>query len=140
MTKKKNNDTRAQKKILLIEDEEEIRDLIIFSIASDDYYVAPFATAESGYSDLQSAKPDLIVVDWMLPGMDGIDLTKNVRKSKKYKTMPIIMLTARGEEADRERAFEAGVDRYITKPFSPKFLREQIKELLTKVDKTSQAR
>lgn len=140
MTKKKNTDTRAQKKILLIEDEEEIVDLIIFSIANDEYYIAPFATAESGYSDLQSAKPDLIIVDWMLPGMDGIDLTKKIRKSKKYKAVPIIMLTARGEEADQERAFEAGVDRYITKPFSPKFLREQIKELLPKVDKISPTR
>mgnify|MGYP003311653471 FL=1 len=72
----------------------------------------------------------LIIVDWMLPGMDGIDLTKKIRGIKSPQRTPIIMLTARDEEADRERAFEAGVDRYVTKPFSPKQLRREIDDLL----------
>ena len=73
---------------------------------------------------------ELIVIDWMLPGMDGIDLAKWLRSDELTSTLPIIMLTARGEEIDKLRSFEAGVDDYVTKPFSPKELTARIKALL----------
>ena len=126
------NDQRKAKKarVVLIEDEEDIKDLIIFSIENSQCAVIYFNNAEEAFVQIEKERPNLIIVDWMLPGMDGIDLTKKIRKIKSPQRTPIIMLTARDEEADRERAFKAGVDRYITKPFSPKQLRHEIDHLL----------
>ena len=79
---------------------------------------------------LDSGLPELMVIDWMLPGMDGIDLAKYLRSDSLTSALPIIMLTARGEEIDKLKSFEAGVDDYVTKPFSPKELTARIKALL----------
>ena len=84
---------------------------------------------------LDRGTPELIIIDWMLPGMDGIDLAKQLRADELTKELPIIMLTARGEEADKLRSFEVGIDDYVTKPFSPKELVARIKALLRRTGK-----
>lgn len=130
MTKATEQIEAKKTRIVLIEDEEDIRDLIIFSVEKLHCTVIHFDNAEAAFIYIDEERSNLIIVDWMLPGMDGIDLTKNIRNLKSHRKTPIIMLTARDEQADRERAFEAGVDRYITKPFSPKQLREEINDLI----------
>ena len=130
MTKATERIEAKETRIVLIEDEEDIKDLIIFSVEKLHCAVIHFENAEAAFIHIEKERPNLIIVDWMLPGMDGIDLTKSIRNLKSHQKTPIIMLTARDEQADRERAFEAGVDRYITKPFSPKQLREEINALI----------
>lgn len=87
-------------------------------------------TAETALQMLDSKLPDLAIVDWMLPGMDGIELVKRLRRDDVTEDLPIIMLTARGEEPDKLKSFDVGIDDYITKPFSPRELLARIKALL----------
>ena len=116
--------------ILVIEDEPDIRELLSFTISRAGFDVREAENAEDAIKMLDVGTPELIVIDWMLPGMDGIDLAKWLRSDELTSRLPIIMLTARGEEIDKLRSFEAGVDDYVTKPFSPKELTARIKALL----------
>ena len=116
--------------ILVVEDEPDIRELLDFSISRSGFSVIEAETAEDALKVLDRGTPELIIIDWMLPGMDGIDLAKQLRSDELTKDLPIIMLTARGEEADKLRSFEVGIDDYVTKPFSPKELVARIKALL----------
>ena len=108
--------------ILVVEDEPDIRELLDFSISRSGFSVIEAETAEDALKVLDRGTPELIIIDWMLPGMDGIDLAKQLRADELTKELPIIMLTARGEEADKLRSFEVGIDDYVTKPSSPKEL------------------
>ena len=108
--------------ILVVEDEPDIRELLDFAISRSGFSVIEAETAEDALKVLDRGTPELIIIDWMLPGMDGIDLAKQLRADELTKELPIIMLTARGEEADKLRSFEVGIDDYVTKPFSPKEL------------------
>lgn len=116
--------------ILVVEDDPDIRELLSFTIARTGFDLAVAETAEEALRMLDSGLPELMVIDWMLPGMDGIDLAKYLRSDSLTSALPIIMLTARGEEIDKLKSFEAGVDDYVTKPFSPKELTARIKALL----------
>ncbi len=116
--------------ILIVEDEPDIRELLNFTISRSGHSVIEAETAEDALTVLDRGTPELIIIDWMLPGMDGIDLAKKLRADELTKELPIIMLTARGEESDKLRSFEAGIDDYVTKPFSPKELMARIKALL----------
>ena len=116
--------------ILIVEDEPDIRELLNFTITRAGFDVIEAESAEDALPLLDRGAPELIIIDWMLPGMDGIDLAKKLRTDDVFGTIPIIMLTARGEEIDKLRSFEAGVDDYVTKPFSPKELTARIKALL----------
>mgnify|MGYP003326353341 FL=1 len=116
--------------ILVVEDEPDIRELLDFAISRSGFSVIEAETAEDALKVLDRGTPELIIIDWMLPGMDGIDLAKQLRSDELTKDLPIIMLTARGEEADKLRSFEVGIDDYVTKPFSPKELVARIKALL----------
>tara|TARA_B100001250_G_C19617502_1_gene707834 strand:- start:206 stop:886 length:681 start_codon:yes stop_codon:yes gene_type:complete len=116
--------------ILVVEDEPDIRELLDFSISRSGFSVIEAETAEDALKVIDRGTPELIIIDWMLPGMDGIDLAKQLRADELTKELPIIMLTARGEEADKLRSFEVGIDDYVTKPFSPKELMARIKALL----------
>lgn len=112
----------ARSKILVIEDDRDILNLVAWHLKAADYEVLK---AEDGISGLDTAlrdKPDLIVLDLMLPGMDGLDVCKSLKRSKEAGATPIIMLTARGEEADRIVGLELGADDYVVKPFSPREL------------------
>ncbi len=121
----------ASNKILLVEDEPDIREMLIFSLTRAGFIVDSAETAEDALNRLfETAPPALIVIDWMLPGMQGVDLAKRLRDDSLTSETPIIMLTARGEEGDKLKGFEAGIDDYITKPFSPKELIARIRALL----------
>ncbi|MGB2092039.1 MAG: response regulator transcription factor [Akkermansiaceae bacterium] len=116
--------------VLVIEDEEDIADLVAFNLRRAGYHVE---TASDGIKGLGAAKallPDLIVLDLMMPGMDGISLFKELKREPATRVIPVIMLTARGQTEDRIRGLEVGADDYMTKPFSPKELSLRVTNLL----------
>jgi two-component system phosphate regulon response regulator PhoB len=121
-------------KILLIEDEASIVELVKYNLSKNDFIVETVSDGEEAINIIFSNKKfDLIIVDWMLPHLSGIELCRRIRKDKKTKNIPLIMLTARGEEEDRLRGFEAEVDDYITKPFSVNELIARIKAVLKRL-------
>jgi len=117
-------------KILIVEDEPEIRELLSFTLSREGYDVLEAETAEAALLKMDSRMPDLAVVDWMLPGMDGVELARRIRRDEVGSDLPIIMLTARGDEPDKLKSFASGVDDYITKPFAPKELVARMKAIL----------
>lgn len=116
--------------ILVVEDELAIQELIAFNLRQAGHHVVPATTAEQALHLLKEALPDLILLDWMLPGMSGIECARRLRADARTKTIPIIMLTARTEEQDKIIGLETGADDYITKPFSLRELVARIKAVL----------
>jgi two-component system alkaline phosphatase synthesis response regulator PhoP len=122
--------------VLVVDDEADILQLVQYNLAKDGYRVA---CADSGEAALKTARtqlPDLIILDLMLPGLDGLEVCKRLRADSKTQHIPIIMLTAKGEEADIVTGLELGADDYITKPFSPRVLAARVKTVLRR--KTAQ--
>lgn len=117
--------------VLIIDDEPDIREVIRFALED-----ANFTTLEAGHADearksIQSEFPDLILLDWMLPGRSGLELAQQLKQSPKTRSIPIIMVSAKGEESDRVKGLDKGeVDDYITKPFSPRELVSRVKAVL----------
>ena len=116
--------------ILVVEDEPDIRELLTFTIGRAGYDVIAAETAEQALQKMGEGLPELVLIDWMLPGMDGVELARRMRQDELTAELPIIMLTARGEEGDKLKSFGIGVDDYVTKPFSPRALWARIKALL----------
>lgn len=116
--------------ILIVEDEPEIRELLNFSLARAGFRVTEAESGESALQKLFNQLPDLVIVDWMLPGMSGVDLAKRIRKDELTSSLPLLMLTARSEESDVLKSFDSGIDDYMSKPFSPKELVARIKALM----------
>jgi two-component system phosphate regulon response regulator PhoB len=116
--------------ILLIEDEPAIQELIAANLARAGHHVVRAGDAETALRLLRDALPDLVLLDWMLPGMSGIDLARRLRADERTRGIPLIMLTARGEEQDRVLGLDTGADDYVTKPFSPRELVARIKAVL----------
>lgn len=116
--------------ILLIEDEADIREMLNFALSRAGFEVWEAATAEDAMRRLDGPLPNMIIIDWMLPGMSGVELARRLRRDEHTDRLPIIMLTARGEESDKLKSFESGVDDYIVKPFSPRELIARVKALL----------
>ena len=116
--------------ILLVEDEPEIRDMLSFTLGRAGFQVWEAGTAEEAAGRLEGLLPSLLIVDWMLPGMSGIEFARRVRRDEHTRELPIIMLTAKGEEVDKLKSFESGIDDYVTKPFSPRELIARVKALL----------
>ena len=116
--------------ILVVEDEPEIRELLSFTLARAGYEARGAESAEQALQMLDDGIPHVMLVDWMLPGMSGVELARRLRQEELTADVPIIMLTARGEEADKLKSFASGIDDYITKPFSPRELLARIKALL----------
>jgi two-component system phosphate regulon response regulator PhoB len=116
--------------ILVVEDEPAIQDLIQINLEMGGYRVLTHASAESAIKGIQHELPDLALLDWMLPGMSGVDLARRLRGDARTRGLPIILLTARGEEADKLKGLETGADDYITKPFSVRELEARIKAVL----------
>ncbi|MEM8795748.1 MAG: phosphate regulon transcriptional regulator PhoB [Pseudomonadota bacterium] len=109
--------------ILIVEDEEPISLVLKYNLEVKDYKVDVVARGDDAEVYLSETVPDLLILDWMLPGLSGIELCRRLRANDKTRELPIIMLTARGEEADRVRGLELGADDYVVKPFSlPEFL------------------
>lgn len=116
--------------ILLVEDEPAIQELIAVNLTRAGHHVVRVADAESAQKMVREALPDLILLDWMLPGVTGVELARRLRADERTRSIPIIMLTARGEEQDKVTGLDAGADDYITKPFSPRELVARIKAVL----------
>ncbi len=116
--------------ILVVEDEPGIQEVLKFNLGLHGHDVVVAGDAEGALNVLRGALPDLILLDWMLPGMAGIELARRIRADARLKDVPLIMLTARAEERDKVQGLEAGADDYITKPFSPRELMARIKAVL----------
>jgi two-component system phosphate regulon response regulator PhoB len=116
--------------ILLVEDEPAIQELIAVNLQHAGHHVIRARDAEGALGIVKSALPDLLLIDWMLPGMSGVALARQLRQEERTREIPIIMLTARSEEADKIAGLEAGADDYLTKPFSPRELLARIKAVL----------
>jgi len=116
--------------ILVVEDEPAIQVLIATNLMRAGHEVATACDAEAAQRQIKQALPDLILLDWMLPGMSGIELARSLRGDERTRIVPIIMLTARGDERDKILGLETGADDYITKPFSPRELVARIKAVL----------
>lgn len=118
------------KRILIVEDEASIRDMITFALHKGGMEATHAADARAAQIALADTPPDLILLDWMLPGMTGLELARLLRREQRTANVPIIMLTARGEEMDRVNGLDAGVDDYMAKPFSTRELIARIKAVL----------
>ena len=116
--------------ILVIEDEPAIQALIATNLRRHGHEVVTAIDAEAATRQINAALPDLILLDWMLPGMSGIDFARRLRADARTRSVPIIMLTARGEERDKVTGLETGADDYMTKPFSPRELLARIQAVL----------
>ena len=116
--------------VLVIEDEQEVREMLSFSLSRSGFDVWEAASAEEALRRLEGPLPSLVIIDWMLPGMSGVDLARRLRRDEQTASLPIIMLTARGEQSDKLKSFDSGVDDYITKPFSPRELVARMRALL----------
>lgn len=117
--------------IFIVEDEEAIRDMLLMVLKQSGLKALGVGSAEEALQFLADKPlPDLLVLDWMLPGMSGIKLTQCLKKDELYQQLPIILLTARGEEEDKIRGLNCGADDYMTKPFSPKELIARIKAVM----------
>ena len=120
----------AKQKILAVDDEEDILELLRFNLTKEGFAVVCAASGEEGLKTAHSQRPDLILLDLMLPGMDGLEVAKRLKKEEATKDIPIIMVTAKGEEADIVTGLEVGAEDYITKPFSRKVLIARVRAVL----------
>lgn len=125
----------ASQSILVVEDEPDIRELLRFTLHRAKFHVLPAADSEEAIRLLDGPLPSVAIIDWMLPGMSGIELAKRIRADQPTSELPIIILTARGGEADKLQGFNLGIDDYITKPFSPRELVARVRALLRRAGK-----
>lgn len=124
--------------ILVVEDEDAIRELLIMALEQT-FTVSAVGSAEQAIQALAEERVDLMLLDWMLPGISGVELARRIKKDPTQKELPIILLTARGEEEDKIRGLEIGTDDYVTKPFSPKELIARIKAVLRRSGKLGES-
>ncbi len=117
-------------KILVIEDEPAVREMLFYTLNKADFEVREASSGEVALDIIKKYNIDLILLDWMLPGQEGIEISKKLRSMTETKNIPIIMLTAKSEESDKILGLDSGADDYITKPFSPKELIARIKAIL----------
>ena len=120
--------------VLVVEDEEDIRELVSYNLLKDGYQVAGVASGEEALTAVESKTPDLILLDIMLPGLDGLRVCRKLKENLEFASIPIIMLTAKGEEPDIVAGLNMGADDYITKPFSPKVLLARIQAVLRRAE------
>src|ERR1700709_2207549 len=121
-------------RIMVVEDEEALTTLLRYNLDAEGYDVETVGRGDDADTRLKERVPDLIVLDWMLPGLSGIELCRRLRARPETKQLPIIMLTARGEESERVRGLSTGADDYIVKPFSVPELLARVAALLRRVD------
>ena len=123
-----------EKQILVVDDEPAILDMVEFALKRTGFRLVLAEDSMQAMSRITESKPDLILLDWMLPDISGVDLARRLKRDDLSKTIPIIMLTARAEEGDKLRGFEVGVDDYVTKPFSTRELIARINAVLRRVE------
>lgn len=119
--------------ILVVEDDPDIRGMLAFSLGRAGFRVIETDSAEAALARLDGVLPSLVIIDWMLPRMSGVELAARLRRDDHTRDLPVILLTAKGEESDKLRGYDAGIDDYLTKPFSPRELIARIRALLRRV-------
>lgn len=120
----------AKENILIVDDEEDVLELVRYNFAKEGYGTITATSGEDALTKVMTKKPDIVILDLMLPGIDGLSVCKKLKNSSITENIPIIMLTAKGEEADIVTGLELGADDYITKPFSPKVLIARVRRIL----------
>lgn len=124
-----------KKCILVVEDEEDILELLTYNLTREGYKVVGKASGEEGLAAVRRERPHLIVLDLMLPGRSGLEICRHLKQDPATEPIPVVMLTARGEEADIVAGLELGADDYVTKPFSPRILAARIRAVLRRKDR-----
>jgi len=123
----------AQPNILVVEDEDALATLLHYNLEKEGYRVGLAGDGEEALIQIDEAAPDLVVLDWMLPKVSGIEVCRRLRAAQATRNLPIIMLTARGEEADRVRGLDTGADDYVTKPFAMSELTARVRAVLRRI-------
>jgi two-component system phosphate regulon response regulator PhoB len=123
----------AKERIFVVEDEEDIQELIRYNLEREGYTVRGVTSGEAALAAIKDHPPDLVLLDIMLPGKDGLDICRTLKAEPKTRAIPVIMLTAKGEEADIVTGLELGADDYVTKPFSPRVLVARIRTVLRRL-------
>jgi two-component system, OmpR family, alkaline phosphatase synthesis response regulator PhoP len=129
----------AKAHILVVEDEEDILELVVYNLNREGYQVSTAMTGEAGLKIARTDLPGLIVLDLMLPELDGLEVCRQLKQDARTRNIRIVMLTAKGEEADIVTGLELGADDYITKPFSPRVLMARIKAVLRRAEENESA-
>ena len=124
----------TQRRILVVEDEGAIREMICFHLARAGYQAIAAGDAKEARAALADQRPDLVLMDWMLPDLSGLELTRQLKRHPETKEIPVIMLTARGEEDDRVAGLDGGADDYVVKPFAPRELLARVRAALRRHD------
>jgi len=125
-------------KILVVEDDKSISDLITLHLKKNDFEYLVVHNGEDALSHLDNFMPDFIILDWMIPGLSGLEVLRRIRNKQEYKKLPILMLTAKNSEQDKIISFESGLDDYITKPFLPSELIARVKAILKRTSQLNQ--
>jgi two-component system, OmpR family, alkaline phosphatase synthesis response regulator PhoP len=128
--KPKPGDPSSGAQILVVDDEEDLLELVRYNLTREGYRVQGVTSGEDALKAVRRQAPDLIVLDWMLPAVDGLEVCRRLKGDPKTRDIPIVMLTAKGEESDMVAGLERGADDYIAKPFSPRVLAARVKALL----------
>ena len=134
LTAVNNYQTEEMTTILLVEDEKDLLELLNYNLNREGFNTLTASTGEEGLKQVRTTKPDLILLDLMLPAMDGLEVCRTLKSREHTADIPVIMLTARGEESDIVRGLEMGADDYITKPFSPRILMARIRAVLRRAE------
>ncbi len=123
----------AKTRVLVVEDEEAIATLLEYNLGKEDFDVIIVSEGEEALLKVEEAQPDIVILDWMLPTISGVEVCRRLRSNPETGNIPVIMLTARSEEADRIRGLEIGADDYLTKPFSPLELIARMRAVLRRI-------
>jgi len=116
--------------ILIVEDEPSMVELLRYNLESEGFQVTSAADGEEAMLSIEEQKPDMVLLDWMLPKLSGIEICRRLRRDQAFRNLPVIMITARAEETDRVRGLDVGADDYVSKPFSPAELMARIRAVL----------
>ncbi len=127
------------KRVLIIEDDRDIVELVRYNLANEGFQVSAAADGSAGLAAVKKSPPDVLLLDLMLPKLSGLEICKEIRRDAALNRLPILMLTARGDEADRVVGLEMGADDYVTKPFSPRELVARVKALLRRAEPPEEA-
>jgi two-component system phosphate regulon response regulator PhoB len=125
-------------KILVVEDDKSISDLISLHLKKNNFEYLVVDNGEDALSHLDNFMPDFVILDWMIPGLSGLEVLRRIRNKQEYKNLPILMLTAKNSEQDKIISFESGLDDYITKPFLPSELIARVKAILKRTSQSNQ--
>jgi two-component system, OmpR family, alkaline phosphatase synthesis response regulator PhoP len=126
--------TMARERVLVVDDERDILELVTYNLEKEGYHVTAVATGEDALAAARTGMPDVVILDLMLPGVDGLEVCRRLKGDPKTRHIPIVMLTAKGDEVDVVAGLELGASDYVTKPFSPRVLTARIRAVLRRGD------